>query len=389
MRPSGPSGRPSTFCGIATKTPTAAAVDAFSLFPPLHEQLGRLDRSHAAVRLRIRQGADADRRDDARRGVDDRLRHLHRLGRHRRGRSRRRSGCSLAWVLTGVITLLGALAYGELAAMYPRAGGQYVFLREAMGPLMGFLYGWTLFVVIQTGTIAAVAVAFGRFLGVLWPAISPERFALVPAGRRLRRRARVQRPGAGHPARPHAAAARSALLSVWLLTVVNLRGVREGKLVQTTLTVVKTGALRAAHHPRAHHRPQRDGARGQLRRRQLHAAEWAGHGAFVDVFGSALVGSLFSSDAWNNVTFAAAEVQNPQAQPAARAGARHRARDAALRARPTSSYLNVLPYRAAPPTAATVLERGITHATQDRVGTAVGRGDLRAERGARSWRSRS
>src|SRR5688572_31709633 len=80
-----------------------------------------------------------------------------------------------AWVVTGVITLLGALAYGELAAMYPRAGGQYVFLRESMGPLMGFLYGWTLFIVIQTGTIAAVAVAFGRFLGVLWPAITPDR----------------------------------------------------------------------------------------------------------------------------------------------------------------------------------------------------------------------
>src|ERR687895_1632442 len=86
----------------------------------------------------------------------------------------------LAWILTGVITLLGALAYGELAAMYPRAGGQYVFLPESMGPLMGFLYGWTLFVVIQTGTIAAVAVAFGRFFGVLWPSIAPERFAWFP-----------------------------------------------------------------------------------------------------------------------------------------------------------------------------------------------------------------
>src|ERR671914_336385 len=86
----------------------------------------------------------------------------------------------VAWLLTGVITLLGALAYGELAAMYPRAGGQYVFLRESMGPLMGFLYGWTLFVIIQTGTIAAVAVAFGRFLGVLVPAITPERFGWFP-----------------------------------------------------------------------------------------------------------------------------------------------------------------------------------------------------------------
>src|SRR5512142_152782 len=86
----------------------------------------------------------------------------------------------IAWVLTGVITLLGALAYGELAAMFPRAGGQYVFLRESMGPLMGFLYGWTLFLVIQTGTIAAVAVAFGRFLGVIWPAITPDRYAWFP-----------------------------------------------------------------------------------------------------------------------------------------------------------------------------------------------------------------
>src|SRR5512133_3581026 len=88
----------------------------------------------------------------------------------------------VAWVVTGVITLLGALAYGELAAMYPRAGGQYVFLRESMGPLLGFLYGWTLFLVIQTGTIAAVAVAFGRFLGVLIPAIGPDRYAWFPQG---------------------------------------------------------------------------------------------------------------------------------------------------------------------------------------------------------------
>jgi len=86
----------------------------------------------------------------------------------------------LVWGLTGLITLLGALAYGELAAMYPRAGGQYVFLRESMGPLMGFLYGWTLFLIIQTGTIAAVAVAFGRFLGVLWPALTPDRYSWFP-----------------------------------------------------------------------------------------------------------------------------------------------------------------------------------------------------------------
>src|ERR671931_1648118 len=89
----------------------------------------------------------------------------------------------MVWVLTGVMTLLGALAYGELAAMFPRAGGQYVFLRESMGPLMGFLYGWTLFVVIQTGTIAAVAVAFGRFAGVLFPAFSPDLYSWFPSAK--------------------------------------------------------------------------------------------------------------------------------------------------------------------------------------------------------------
>src|SRR6266705_3765823 len=88
----------------------------------------------------------------------------------------------MAWIVSGIVTIFGALSYGELAAMFPRAGGQYVFLRESMGPLMGFLYGWTLFLVIQTGTIAAVAVAFGRFLGVLIPSIGPERFAWFPQG---------------------------------------------------------------------------------------------------------------------------------------------------------------------------------------------------------------
>src|SRR6187200_1472223 len=86
----------------------------------------------------------------------------------------------LAWVVTGILTVTAALSYGELAAMMPRAGGQYVYLREAFSPLWGFLYGWTLFLVIQTGTIAAVAVAFGRFLGVLWPAIAESHYLVAP-----------------------------------------------------------------------------------------------------------------------------------------------------------------------------------------------------------------
>src|SRR3954453_14948808 len=139
----------------------------------------------------------------------------------------------VAWVLTGVITLLGALAYGELAAMFPRAGGQYVFLRESMGPLMGFLYGWTLFLVIQTGTIAAVAVAFGRFLGVLWPAISPDLYGWFP-----RASVCVSWLGCTEPSSAIQLGLSPqplvALVSIALLTWINLRGVREGKFVQTS-----------------------------------------------------------------------------------------------------------------------------------------------------------
>src|SRR6476661_4487295 len=147
----------------------------------------------------------------------------------------------VAWVVTGVITLLGALAYGELAAMYPRAGGQYVFLRESMGPLMGFLYGWTLFLVIQTGTIAAVAVAFGRFAGVLWPSISPDRYSWFPQADVC-----IRALGCSDPATAIQIGLTPqrlvGLATVWFLTWVNLRGVREGKFVQTTLTIVKTGS---------------------------------------------------------------------------------------------------------------------------------------------------
>src|SRR5919199_5822158 len=215
----------------------------------------------------------------------------------------------IAWLLTGVITLLGALAYGELAAMFPRAGGQYVFLRESMGPLMGFLYGWTLFVVIQTGTIAAVAVAFGRFLGVLWPAITPDRFAWFPQADVCVRA--LGCTGADTTIQLGLTPQRLiALISVWLLTWVNLRGIREGKWVQTSLTIVKTGALALLI------------VLGLTvgRNAAAVAANFGGgrftggvdvSGALVLALGAALVGSLFSSDAWNNVTFAAAQGHNP------------------------------------------------------------------------------
>ena len=272
------------------------------------------------------------------------------------------------WVVTGIITLLGALAYGELAAMYPRAGGQYVFLRESMGPLMGFLYGWTLFIVIQTGTIAAVAVAFGRFLGVLWPAITPDRYAWFPqadicVGWLGCRDASTQAIQLGlTPQRL------IALLSVWVLTLINLRGVREGKFVQTTLTLVKTGALALLILLGL-----TIGRNASAIAANFGAGNFVGTvdltSAFVLAFGTALVGSLFSSDAWNNVTFAAAEVKDAK-RNLPRALAMGTGLVTILYILANFSYLSTLPLQG-DPAGATVLDRGIQYATQDRVGTAA------------------
>jgi APA family basic amino acid/polyamine antiporter len=264
----------------------------------------------------------------------------------------------MAWVVSGVVTVLGALAYGELAAMYPRAGGQYVFLRESMGPLMGFLYGWTLFVVIQTGTIAAVAVAFGKFLGVLWPAITPDRYSWFP---------QMDFGTAGAPVQVGLSPQRViALISIWVLTWINLRGIKEGKIVQTTLTVVKTGALAAliilgftiGRHAEA---ITANFSSGNFNPVGLTPA-------LVLAFGSALVGSLFSSDAWNNVTFAAAEVHSPQ-RNLPRALLYGTGLVCVLYALANVAYLNALPMRGVE-NAGTVMERGIQYATQDRVGSA-------------------
>lgn len=264
------------------------------------------------------------------------------------------------WVLTGVMTLLGALAFGELAAMYPRAGGQYVFLREAMGTRMGFLYGWTLFVVIQTGSIAAVAVAFARFLGVLWPSVSPERYGWFPqldvatAGGTLELGLSPQRV--------------VALASIWVLTWVNLRGVREGKLLQTSLTVIKTAALALLVLLAL-----TVGRNASAIVANFSAREFVGPGApgasFALAVGAALVGSLFASDAWNNVTFAAAEVRNPRRNlPLSLLVGTGLVM--LLYVLTNVAYLVVLPLRGSA-AGADVLSRGVQFATEDRVGTAV------------------
>jgi APA family basic amino acid/polyamine antiporter len=209
-------------------------------------------------------------------------------------------GLLLVWVITGVITLFGALSYGELAAAMPRAGGQYVFLREGLNPMMGFLYGWTLFMVIQTGTIAAVAVAFSRFLGVFFPSVSPDVFLSfgqlnLPAGLgEIQLGLSPQRV--------------VAIFIIALLTWVNTRGLREAKWVQNVFTFAKTGALLALI------------LLGITIGRNAEAISTNFSNMFLGMptgttlilaFGAAMVGSLFSSDAWNNVTFAAAEVKNP------------------------------------------------------------------------------
>ncbi|HEY7878933.1 MAG TPA: amino acid permease [Gemmatimonadaceae bacterium] len=266
----------------------------------------------------------------------------------------------VVWIVTGVMTLLGALAYGEMAAMYPRAGGQYVFLREAMGPLMGFLYGWTLFVVIQTATIAAVLVAFARFLGELWPAVTPDLYSWFPHHTFLT---------SGGPIDVGLSAQRLvALIVVWLLTWINLRGVREGKIIQTTFTIAKTGALALLVILGL-----TIGRNATAIAANFGAGTFVGHAdlgtAFVLAFGAALVGSLFASDSWNNVTFAAAEVHNPKRNlPLALALGTGLV--TLLYVLTNVSYLFTLPL-AGSAHGATVLERGIQFATQDRVGTAA------------------
>jgi APA family basic amino acid/polyamine antiporter len=207
----------------------------------------------------------------------------------------------LVWALAGAVTLMGALTYGELAAMFPNAGGQYVYLRESISPLFGYLYGWTLFVVIQTGTIAAVAVAFARFTAVLFPALSPDVFF----GGTINFPQPIGAITVGlSPQRLLAVA------SITVLTWINVRGVRTAALIQTSLTAIKTAALAGlvilgltiGRNPAAIADNFRTGF-------------WPAGGltlALLPVIGAAMVGSLFSMDAWNNVGFAGSELKDPK-----------------------------------------------------------------------------
>jgi basic amino acid/polyamine antiporter, APA family len=221
----------------------------------------------------------------------------------------------VVWLVTGALTVIAALSYGELAAMMPRAGGQYVYLREAYSPLWGFLYGWTLFLVIQTGTIAAVAVAFARFLGVFTPAISATRWLIPPI----------------ILSRNYAVSVSTqqlvAIAIIALLTVLNTRGLQLGKLIQNVFTSAKTLSLLAliilglvlgrnadalaANFAHLWTPSAVSPIKSDLSFVATVSATGGALGMLIAVC-VAQVGSLFSSDAWNNITFTAAEVRDPR-----------------------------------------------------------------------------
>lgn len=215
----------------------------------------------------------------------------------------------VVWLVAGVLTLMAALSYGELAAMMPKAGGQYIYLRESFSPLMGFLYGWTFFLVIQTGTIAAVAVGFARYLGILVPWVSESNYFIKPI----------------HLTSGYAVSLSTAqlvgILLIALLTWINTKGLRLGKLIQNIFTTAKTGALIALIVLGVIIGWNADAVAANF------GNFWAPRGAMESVGGGlmataafgifvgicvAQTNSLFSADSWHNVTFTAGEVKNPK-----------------------------------------------------------------------------
>lgn len=265
------------------------------------------------------------------------------------------------WLATGLLTLIAALSYGELAGMMPEAGGQYVYLREAYSPLMGFLYGWTLFLVIQTGMIAAVAVAFAKFTAVLLPWLGTDNILLSVGNFKI------------------SAAQIFAIGSIVVLTYLNSRGVKGGKIVQDVFTVAKILGIAGLIFAGLTLGVNDEALVSNLSNLWKHSWTHLENGSvgvqplsgtwLLAAFGVAMVGSIFSSDAWNSITFAAGEVVNPK------------------RTIPLSlflgtclvtviyllsnlAYLVTLPL-VGDPNGQTVIQRGIQFATEDRVGTAV------------------
>ncbi len=284
-----------------------------------------------------------------------------------------------AWLVTGFMTVVGALCYGELAAMMPKAGGQYVFLRDSLGPLWGFLYGWTFFLVIQCGTIAAVGVAFGKFLGVFFPSVSSTNWILhfwkAPAFH-------VGPMVLGNMDVGLNTANLAGIIIIVLLSIVNIFGVRTGAMVQNIFTFAKAAALfglvvigltmghnavaSAANFGTHFWQNFSFSARFPV---EVGVGGPMAMVGMLTILAVAQVGSLFSADAWNNVTFTAAEVRNPSRNlPLALAMGTGVV--ILLYIAANFAYLSVLPLHGNVE-GADVVARGIQYAKEDRVATAA------------------
>jgi basic amino acid/polyamine antiporter, APA family len=287
-----------------------------------------------------------------------------------------------AWVVTGLLTVIGALSYGELAAMMPKAGGQYVYLRESLGPLWGFLYGWTLFLVIQTGTIAAVCVAFGKFLGVFFPTISTTHWlwhiAHVPP-------VTIGPMVLGNMEIGVNTANLTGIVIVFFLAFVNMFGMKLGAMIQNvftsakalslaalvllTLTVGRNATAMAANFGQGWSEFWKNAGWSDMHPVQVGIG---GPMVFVNllvILAVVQVGSLFSADAWNNITFTAGEVKNPRRNiPLSLIMGTGFVVTVYFLA--TLGYLMVLPMHG-DPHGATAMARGLQFASEDRVGTAA------------------
>ena len=268
----------------------------------------------------------------------------------------------LTWLITGVITIIAALSYGELAAMMPKAGGQYVYLKEAFNPFIGFLYGWTFFLVIQTGTIAAVAVAFAKYTGVVIPFFSENNILFDLGFIKI------------------SAAQLLAIFSLIVLTLINYRGIKNGKIIQLSFTITKIIAIAGliilgfiiasgSSFWSLNFSDMWTVKTTLVENSKIISITEISGIAVLTAIGVAMVGSVFSSDAWNNVTFIAGEIKNPK------------------RNIPLSLfwgvlivtviyilanlvYINLLPVQGSPE-ASDVIGRGIQFASSDRVGVAA------------------
>jgi basic amino acid/polyamine antiporter, APA family len=287
-----------------------------------------------------------------------------------------------AWLVATVMTIIGALSYAELAAMMPRAGGQYVYLREALGPMWGFLYGWTLFLVIQTGTIAAVGVSFGKFLGVFFPAVSSSHWLLllghVPPWR-------VGPMVLGNMDIGLNTANLAAIFVIAAVTGINIVGVKTGALVQNIFTSTKALALLAlivagflfGSNPLAiarnfgphWHEFWRNASFSTLHPVQVGVGGPIALVGLFTILAVVQVGTLFSADAWNNVTFTAGEVRNPSRNlPLSLVLGTGSVLLLYLLA--NIVFLTVLPLHG-DPHGATAFARGIQYPAEDRIATAV------------------